>query len=186
MRERPVEGKKTLKQIKTTSAMLGPRLAREGRVEGDNKLAGGVDGMEGKVVGGTMETMVCGERGVEGPGSEVVKGELGLWEQVVPSVRREGDMGSREDGDTVVFGGTNRSFRRDRAMVVGRDVLKSDRDRAKERGEIRRSLVVEEKMGQRVRKGAKRHNRLKGRHVGRGSAGHHGVQVDVPMMQDDE
>ena len=72
-------------------------------------------------------------------------------------------------------------------MVVGRDVLKNNGDRAKERGEIRRSLVVEEKMGQRMRKGAKkRHNRLKGRHVGRGSAGHHGVQVDVPMMQDDE
>ena len=48
--------------------------------------------MGGKVVGGTMETVVGGERGVEGPGSEVVKGELGLGEQVVPSVRREGDM----------------------------------------------------------------------------------------------
>ncbi len=46
-------------KIKTASAMLGPRLAREGRVEGDNKLARGMDGMGGKVVGGTMETMVC-------------------------------------------------------------------------------------------------------------------------------
>ncbi len=65
--------------------------------------------------------------------------------------------------------------------------MKSDGYRAKERGEVRRSLAVEEKMGQRVRKGAKkRNNRLKGRHVGRGSAGHHGVQVDLPMMQDDE
>ncbi len=77
------------------------------------------------------------------------------------------------------------------AMFVGagRDVLKSDggRAKAKERGEIRRSLVVGEKMGQRVRKGTKKRNsRLKGRHVGRGSVGHHGVQVDVPMMQDDE
>jgi hypothetical protein len=76
---------------KIASAMLGPRLAGEGRVEGDDKLAGGVDGMGGKVVGSTMETMVGGERGVEGPGSEVVKVELGLGEQVVPSVRREGD-----------------------------------------------------------------------------------------------
>ena len=48
--------------------------------------------MGGKVVGGTMETVVGGERGVEGPGSDVVEGELGLWEQVVPSVRREGDV----------------------------------------------------------------------------------------------
>jgi hypothetical protein len=57
-----------------------------------------------------METMVGGERGVVGPGSEVVEGELGLWEQVVPAVRREGDVGGREDGDKVVFGGTNCSF----------------------------------------------------------------------------
>jgi hypothetical protein len=67
--------------------MLGPRLSGEGRVEGDNKLAWGMDRMGGKVVGGTMEIMVGGERGVEGPGSEVVKDELGLWEQVVPAVR---------------------------------------------------------------------------------------------------
>ncbi len=53
--------------------------------------------MGGKVVGGTMETMVSGERGVEGPGSEEAEGELGLWEQVVPAVRREGDVGGRED-----------------------------------------------------------------------------------------
>ena len=28
-------------EIKTSGAMLGPRLSGEGRVEGDNKLAGG-------------------------------------------------------------------------------------------------------------------------------------------------
>ena len=50
----------------------------------------------------------------------MVKGELGLWEQVVPAVRREGDVGGREDGDKVVFGGTNHSFRRVGAMVKGR------------------------------------------------------------------
>ena len=49
--------------ITTASAMLGPRLAREGRFEGDDKLVGGLDGMGGKVVGDTMETIVCGERG---------------------------------------------------------------------------------------------------------------------------
>ncbi len=90
-------------------------------------------------------------------------------------------------GDKVVFGSTNSSFCRERAIVVGTDVLKSDGYRAKERGEVRRSLVVEEKMGKRVRKRAKKRNsRLKGRHVGSGTAGHHGVQVDVPVMQDDE
>jgi hypothetical protein len=65
--------------------------------------------------------------------------------------------------------------------------LKGDGDRAKDEVSFRRSLVVEEKMGHRVRKRAKKGDHiLEGRHVGRGSAGHHGVQVDVPMMQDDE
>ncbi len=71
----------------------------------------------------------------------------------MPAVRREGDVGGRQDGDKVVFGGTNCSFRRVRAMVKGRDVLEvegdGDGDGAKERCEVRRSLVVEEKMGQR-------------------------------------
>ncbi len=84
-----------------------------------------------------METMVGGERGVEGSGSEVVKGELGLWEQVVPAVRREGDVGGREDGDEMVFGGTNCSFRRVGAMVKGRDVLEGEVDREEERSEVR-------------------------------------------------
>jgi hypothetical protein len=83
---------------------------------------------------GTMETMVGGERGVEseGPGSKVVKGELGLWEQVVPAIRREGDVGGREDGDNTIFGGTNCSFRRVGAMVKGRDVLEGVVDREEE------------------------------------------------------
>ncbi len=77
-------------EIEPASAMLGPRLASEGRVKGDDKLARGMDGMGGKVVGSTMER------------------------------EKEGD------------------------------------------------------------------NRLEGRHIGRGGAEHHGVKVDVPMMQDDE
>ena len=134
-------------EIEPASAMLGPRLTGEGRVKGDYKLARGMDGMGGKVVGGTMETMIGRERGVEGPRTEMVEGKLGLWEQVVPPVRREGDVGSREDGDEMVFGGTYGTFRREGAMVVGRDVLKGDGGRAEEGGKVRRSLVVEEKVG---------------------------------------
>ena len=117
----------------------------------------------------------------------MVEGKLGLWEQVVPPVRREGDVGGREDGDEMVFGGTYGTFRREGAMVVGRDVLKGDGGRAEERGKVRRSLVVEEKVGERVRERVKEgDNRLEGRHIGRGGAGHHGVKVDIPMMQDYE
>ncbi len=42
-------------------------------------------------------------------------------------------MRSREDDDKVAFGGTDCSFRRERAMVVGRDVLKSDGDSERKR-----------------------------------------------------
>ncbi len=59
-------------EIELASAMLGPRPAGEGRVKSDDKLARGMDGMGGKVVGGTMETMVGRERGVEGPRVEMV------------------------------------------------------------------------------------------------------------------
>ncbi len=135
-------------EIEAPSAMPGPRLAGEGIVEGDDKLAGGMDGMGGKVVGGTMETMVGGEREVEGPrsfggGSRV--SSFGLWEQVVPAFGREGDVGGREDGDKMVFGGTNCSFRRVGAMVKGRDVLTDEVDREEERGEVRRGFGVKEK-----------------------------------------
>ncbi len=143
--------------------------------------------MCGKVVGDTMETMVGGERGVEGPGSEVVKGELGLWEQVVPAVRREGDVGGREDGDKMVFGGTNGSFRRVGTMVKGRDVLEGEVDREEERSEVRRGLVIKKNVNQRVRERAEeRDNRLESRDIGGGGAGLHGVQVNVPVMQDNE
>jgi len=117
----------------------------------------------------------------------VVKGELGLWEQVVPAVREESDVGGRKDGNDMVLGGTYSTFRRVRPMVEGRDILVGEVDGDEERSQVRRSLVVEEKVGERVRAREKEgDNRLEGRHVGRGSAGHHGVQVDVSMTQDDE
>ena len=59
-------------EIEPASAMLGPRRTSEGRVKSDDKLARGMDGMGGKVVGGAMETMIFRERGVEGPRTEMV------------------------------------------------------------------------------------------------------------------
>jgi hypothetical protein len=94
-------------EIEATCAMLGPRLAGEGRVKGDDELAGGVDGVGGKVEGHTMKTMVSRERRVEGPRALVIEGEFGLGGQVVPAVRGKCDVGGRKDGDDVIFGGTN-------------------------------------------------------------------------------
>ena len=45
-------------EVKTPGAVAGPGRAGEGRVEGDDKLAGRVDGVGGKVEGHTVETMV--------------------------------------------------------------------------------------------------------------------------------
>jgi hypothetical protein len=67
----------------------------------------------------------------------MVEGELDKREKVRPAIRRESGVTGRHDGDKMVLGGADRPFRRESTMVVGRDVLKSDGDRAKERGEVR-------------------------------------------------
>ncbi len=77
----------------------------------------------------------------------MVKGELGLWEQVVPAVRGESDVGGREDSNYVVFGGAYGTFRRVRAMVEGRDILVGKVDGDEERSQVRRSLVVKKNVG---------------------------------------
>ena len=80
----------------------------------------------GKAKGGTMQAMPGRKRWVGFPGSEGVERELGLGKEVRPAVGRKRDVDSRHDRDDVIFGGTNRSFRRERAMVLGRDVLVGD------------------------------------------------------------
>ncbi len=59
-------------------------------------------------------------------------------------------MTRRDDGDDVVFGGLDRPFRRERAMVLGGGVLEGEGDGDKVVGEVRGGFVVEEKMGERV------------------------------------
>ena len=67
--------------------------------------------------------MPGGKRGV---GFPATKAELGLGKEVRPAVGRKRDVDSSHDREDVIFGGTNRSFRRERAMVLGRDVLVGD------------------------------------------------------------
>ena len=75
-------------------------------------------------------------------------------------------MTRRDDGDDVVFGGLDRPFRRERAMVLGGGVLEGEGDGDKVVGEVRGGFVVEEKMGERVReRGEKGNDRLVCRHV---------------------
>ncbi len=72
-------------------------------------------------------------------------------------------------------------------MVKGRDVLEGEVDREEEICEVRRGFVVKENVRQGVRESAEeRYKRLERRDIGGGGAGLHGVQVNVPMMQDNE
>ncbi len=82
--------------------------------------------MGGKAKGGTMQAMPGRKSWVRFPGSEDVERELGLGKEVRPAVERKRDVNTRHDRDNVVFGGTNRLFRRERAMVLGRDVFVGD------------------------------------------------------------
>jgi hypothetical protein len=58
----------------------------------------------------------------------------------------------------MILGGTNGSFRRKGAMVEGRDIFEGEVGRLEEGSEVRRSLVVERKMRERVRKGLEKRN----------------------------
>ncbi len=73
--------------------------------------------MGDKAKGGMMQAMPGRERRVGFLGSEGVERELRLGKEVRPAVGRKRDVDSRHDRDEVVFGGTNRSFRRERARA---------------------------------------------------------------------
>ena len=70
-----------------------------------------------------------------------------MWEQVVPAVRGESDVGGRKDGNDMVLGGTYSTFRQVRPMVEGRDILVGEVDGDEERSQVRRSLVVKKNVG---------------------------------------
>jgi hypothetical protein len=60
-------------------------------------------------------------------------------------------MAGRDDGNDVVFGGSDRPFRRKSTMVLGGGVLEDVGDREKVVGEVRGGLVGEKEMRDRVR-----------------------------------
>ncbi len=65
-------------------------------------------------------------------------------------------MAGRDDGNDVVFGGSDRPFRRKSTMVLGGNVLEDEGDREKVVGEVRVGLVVEKEMRDRVREGGEK------------------------------
>jgi hypothetical protein len=114
------------REVESSDAMLGPRFLGLGGIEGNNKLAGGCEWGGRKAKWGTMQAIPGRERRVGFPGSKSVERELGLGKEVRPAVGRKRAVDSRHDRDHVVFGGTNRLFRREGVMVLGRNVFVGD------------------------------------------------------------
>ncbi len=87
----------------------------------------------------------------------------------------------------MILGGTNGSFRRKGAMVEGRDIFEGEVGRLEEGSKVRRSLVVERKMRERVRKGLEKTNDVTvGGDVRDGRAIFERDKVDIPVVQDNE
>ncbi len=102
----------------------------------------------------------------------MIEGKLSLREEVRPAVGGERNVARRQDGDKVVLGGTNGSFRREGAMTRERDVLVHDVGRVEEGDEVRGSLVVEREVSERVREGLEKGDDIAiGRDVRGGRAG---------------
>jgi len=175
------------REVEASGTVLGPRGAGLRGIKGNDKLAGGVNRVGGKAKGGTMQAMPCGKGGVGFVGTEGVERELGLGEEVRPAVGRKRDVDSRQDRDNVIFGGTNGSFRRERAMVLGGDVLVGDVLFEEEGSKVGRGFVIEREVRERVGEGLKKGDDVTvGGDVRDRRSVFHGDEVDVPVVQDNE
>ncbi len=81
----------------------------------------------------------------------MVETQLRLREQIRPTIRRESDMARREGGDKVIFGSAYCTLCRERTVILRGGILKREKDRAKEGGEIGRGLIVDLEKGERIR-----------------------------------
>ena len=103
--------------------------------------------MGGETKGDAVEAMPRGEGGIGSPGEKVVETELRLREQVRPAIGRESDVARREGGDKGIFGSADSPLCRERTVVLRGGILKRERDRAKEGGEIGGGLIVDLEKG---------------------------------------
>jgi hypothetical protein len=82
-----------------------PREAVVGAVERKTKLAGGVDGVGGEVVGKTAETRPGREGRIGAPRAHNVEGQFSVGKEAVPQVSGKVGMGGSEGGDKMVLAG---------------------------------------------------------------------------------
>ena len=86
----------------------------------------------------------------------------------------------------MVFGGAYSTLRWEGAVVVGGDILIGNDGDYKESCKVGRGLIVEEKVGERVRKSLKKgYNGGEGRDVGGGGSRTKGCGVDIATVRYD-
>jgi hypothetical protein len=68
-------------EVEAAGAISRPRFLVLWRIVGDDKLAGRVDGIRREIKGTRVKTMIGREGGIDGPRTEGVEGEFGLWEK---------------------------------------------------------------------------------------------------------
>ena len=82
-----------------------PRETVVGAIERKTKLAGGMNGVGGEVVGKTAKTRPSREGRVGAPRAHNVEGKFSVGKEAVPQVSGKVGMGGSEGGDKVVFAG---------------------------------------------------------------------------------
>jgi hypothetical protein len=82
-----------------------PRETVVGAVERKTKLAGGMNGVGGEVVGKTAKTRPSREGRVGAPRAHNVEGKFGVGKEAVPQVSGKVGMGGSEGGEKMVFAG---------------------------------------------------------------------------------
>jgi hypothetical protein len=156
---------------------------------GDDKLAGGVEGVGEEVDGGAVEAGVGRAEGVGVPRAKVVERQLGMGEEEVPEVGGEVDVNGSEEGDEVVFEDADGAFSGVGTVVVGGNVLDfgGDGGGLEELGEEGGVFIVGDDMGDGVAvEGEEGDGPGEGLHVGARRPGGLRLHVDVPPVRGNE
>ena len=102
----------------------------------------------------------------------MVETQLRLREQVRPVICRESDVARREGGVKVIFGSAYGTLCRERTVILRGGILKREKDRAKEGGEVGGGLIVNLEKGERMGEGFEESDdRRKCRDIGGRGAG---------------
>ena len=125
--------------------------------------------------------------GLGGPGAEMVEGELGEGEEVIPQVRRKVRVSGGESGDEVVLRGADAPFSGEGAVNTGGNELDGEGNAAEVGAEGLGRFIVHDELGKGVSMGGEKfHDGSEGGEVGGGGFGSLGGEVDVPTEVGDQ